>query len=148
MPSICLVYTDPFFLKWDCKQLWHVWGDKQSTDVISVWSTASQLILLLVVSWTAMEQNDRMWFQYWNRKKSSLMIPGFWLPPHYLQYTCKMQLLSPNWTSLILRSKSMTVFATPRHPVPILHQPVADDVKYWFACPPISPRLGFAVKFI
>lgn len=29
MPSICLAYTDPFFLHWDCKQLWDVWVDKQ-----------------------------------------------------------------------------------------------------------------------
>ncbi len=94
------------------------------------------------------EQTDRMWIQYWNRKKRSPMIPGFWFHNTYgSSVRCNQQnLTGPPW--LLLRSNSMTVLAASRHPVPMLHQPAVDDVKYWFACPPISPRLGFAVKFI
>lgn len=33
-----------------------------------------------------------------------------------------------------LRSKSLTVLGAPCHPSSVLHQPVADVVKYWFAC--------------
>lgn len=35
---------------------------------------------------------------------------------------------------LPLRSKSLTVLGAPCHPSSVLQQPVADVVKYWFAC--------------
>lgn len=87
MRAICFAFADPFFPLWDCKQLWHVWVDKQSADVISVWSTTSSLssgklgAKLLQKQWW-------MWTGCWTR--NDFMLAGLWFALLYLLHVVQL----------------------------------------------------------
>lgn len=115
-----------------CQQLWHVWPDKQSTDVI--FSAISRLRLVCLRARGSQTKKAESGLAARTTKSQSdyslLLIISTAACSSRARRNGGGEGLPSGQSPLRRWTQSMPVSAAHCHPVPMLQQPVADDVKY------------------